>query len=182
MPKRLSSTTTEADRESPCWLFVKDAGVLIKQLRYLPWVFIPLKTVHQDGELYLSFANIRENGLQVALFLLEIVLLLVAVPIFLLLPGIITTVAAVACCFLILGLTNPLQGPRIAYSKMNDEIIESANQHKHERWLFINGIATGHSGLQKNIDLLAKTFRRPVIGIHNQRSGCSTQSYEYFDM
>ncbi|KUJ07309.1 uncharacterized protein LY89DRAFT_702433 [Mollisia scopiformis] len=38
---------------------------------------------------------------------------------------------------------------------------------EHELWFFINGVATG----QSNLDLLARTFQREVVGIHNITAG-----------
>lgn len=51
----------------------------------------------------------------------------------------------------------------------NDEYTTSKGReaHKNEQWLYINGIATGKHWLQSNLDRLALTFGRPVMGIHN---------------
>ncbi|MCJ1415739.1 hypothetical protein MMC32_002072 [Xylographa parallela] len=54
---------------------------------------------------------------------------------------------------------------------MDETTIASTVNHEHERWLFINGCITGHRGLQLNVNRLAKTFGRPVTGIHNQTYG-----------
>lgn len=171
VPQLLSSTTTEAERESPCRLFIKDAGVLIANLRYMPLLFMPSKTSNADSEMAMSAANTRDQVLQFLIFVLELLLLLLAIPALVVLPGIITALVVALCYMIIWAMTKPMQGPKIVYSKMDEATVESAKEHEHERWLFINGIATGHAGLQKNIDLLSKTFGRPVIGIHNQTYG-----------
>ncbi|KAL8976231.1 MAG: hypothetical protein Q9177_006896, partial [Variospora cf. flavescens] len=44
-------------------------------------------------------------------------------------------------------------------------------QDAGERWVFINGICTGASGLQQNVDRLSLLFGRKVLGIHNQSYG-----------
>ena len=70
------------------------------------------------------------------------------------------------------------QGPRIVHSKTSDATAELASAHQDERWLFVNGILTGHSGLQNNIDRLALTFGRHVVGIHNQSYGLTSDMLE----
>lgn len=42
---------------------------------------------------------------------------------------------------------------------------------EHEQWVFMNGVAVGQHWLQSNIDRLAITFSRPIIGIHNKTLG-----------
>lgn len=41
----------------------------------------------------------------------------------------------------------------------------------HEQWVFLNGVAVGSHWMQSNLDRLALTFGRPIIGIHNRTSG-----------
>lgn len=42
-----------------------------------------------------------------------------------------------------MALMKPMQGPRIAYSAMDKETVENAKRYEGERWVFVNGIATG---------------------------------------
>lgn len=128
---------------SPFRLFIKDAGVLVANLRYLPLIFLPFRTTDRDAELYLSVANIRDLLLQLMITFLESIFLLAALPVFLLLPGTLSLLVAAICCVLLMGLTAPMQGARIAYSALDEATAENAKRHQHERWLFVNGIATG---------------------------------------
>ncbi|KAI9881295.1 MAG: hypothetical protein M1830_005581 [Pleopsidium flavum] len=167
----LASTTTEAARENPFRLLMRDAGVLIKMLLYLPWIILPFRTSDSSAELYMSMPNTRDNLIQSWLFLMETVLLLLAVPATLVLPGAIL-IAAVALCWIVIRvICLPTQGPRILHSTMDQEAVMAAKQHEDERWIFVNGCITGHVGLQNNCNRLARTFGRPVIGIHNQSFG-----------
>lgn len=74
---------------------------------------------------------------------LETGFLLAALPLFLLLPGCLSLLLASACGALVTALLRPLQGPRIAYSVLDAEVVEHAKRYEHERWVFVNGIATG---------------------------------------
>jgi hypothetical protein len=40
-----------------------------------------------------------------------------------------------------------------------------------QRWIYVNGIATGKTGLRQNIELLSKMFNRPILGINNRTYG-----------
>ncbi|MCJ1231582.1 hypothetical protein MMC12_008260 [Toensbergia leucococca] len=166
-----TGTTMQATRESPLRIFLRDVGVLITMLRYVPWIFLPLKAPKSRKELALSASNTRDVILQSWLFVMEMVILLLAIPAILLLPGSLTMCLAVMCCVCIKIVSLPMQGSRIVYSNMDAATILMTKQHEDERWLFVNGILAGHSGLQKNIDRLSQTFGRPVIGIHNQSYG-----------
>ncbi|RDW84800.1 hypothetical protein BP6252_02390 [Coleophoma cylindrospora] len=43
-------------------------------------------------------------------------------------------------------------------------------EHEHEQWVFLNGVAVGRHWLKSNVNRLALTFGRPVLGIHNKRN------------
>ena len=143
----------QATRESPLRIFLRDVGVLITMLRYVPWIFLPLKAPKSRKELALSASNTRDVILQSWLFVMEMVILLLAIPAILLLPGSLTMCLAVMCCVCIKIVSLPMQGSRIVYSNMDAATILMTKQHEDERWLFVNGILAGydlHLILQKN--------------------------------
>ncbi|KAK8120489.1 hypothetical protein PG999_004609 [Apiospora kogelbergensis] len=51
-------------------------------------------------------------------------------------------------------------------------------EHAHESWIFINGVACGEAWLLSNINRLALTFGRPVMGIHNKTDGIIFDVFE----
>ena len=165
----LSGTFTAAAAQSPSRLFLSDAAVLFTMLGYLPNIFLPPKRYKHSKEDYLTKTKLRDIILQCLLSLVEVVLLLV-VPVGLLaLPGLLSLAIMAVCWLLISLLMYPMQGPRVSYSKSIGQDPASAFEPSNERWVFVNGIMTGHNGLQENIDILSQTFGRPVVGIHNQR-------------
>ena len=178
----LAASSTKAARQSPLRLLMQDAGVLVTMLPYLPNIFLPLKAKDQSCELYPNLLGLRDAVLQGWLFIMETLLLLLIVPAILILPGVISLAAFAMCCLTIYLASHPMDGSRIAYSNLDGETLVMAEQHKDERWLFVNGCATGYDircgihkfsdivrylGLQKNVDRIAVTFGRAVIGIHN---------------
>ena len=121
---------------------MQDASVLFTMLPYMPHIFLPFKANDKSAELYLNIANLRDIFLQCWLCVIETTLLVLAVPAFFILPGIVSVVAAALCGTVINLLTRPIQGPKIVHSNMDEEAMALAKSHKDERWLFVNGVAT----------------------------------------
>ena len=167
----LLSASTRAVRWSPMRLLLQDAAVLSKMLPYFPWMFLPRKTSDDKAELYLSRQNAKEMTLQVLLFLYELALLLLFIPGFFVLPGSVSMIFAGGSVLIVRLIAWPMEGSGISQSSMDEAIQVSAQHHTDERWLFINGCASGQAGLQSNIDCISQIFGRAVIGIHNSTYG-----------
>lgn len=149
----LGGTTTEACRENPTRLFLQDLGVLITMLPYLPWTILPVTTTDQNAELYQSVKGMRDTLLQGWLFFLEILLLIFFIPIYLILPGAFFLLVISICFLSIFIAAWPMHGSRIAYSKMGEHTVASAQSHKSERWIFVNGITTRQVLLESGLVL-----------------------------
>lgn len=162
---------TRAACQDPLRLMIEDAGVLLKLFPYVPKIISPFFTRDKDAELYPSLANAKVGFLQTMLALVQVLSLVLVIPAFVCLPGGVFLAAAALCCLACYLLTLPMQGPPINVSNMDDFTKNLAEQHKNERWVFVNGICTGHSTSQLEIDRLSKIFGRGVIGIHNKSYG-----------
>ncbi|KAL8947282.1 MAG: hypothetical protein Q9222_006419 [Ikaeria aurantiellina] len=167
----VTNYTTRALHQGPLWLLLKDTGVLISVFRYLPLVLFPLSTKSDPREKYLRWKSLRDNLTGALLILLETALLILFLPALIFLPGLLFVLVAILCVFILRLIAWPTQGPRIVHSTMDAETYKSSQQHPHEQWIFINGICTGYSGLQENVDRIALLFGRNVLGIHNQSYG-----------
>ncbi|KAG4436491.1 hypothetical protein IFR05_008032 [Cadophora sp. M221] len=66
-------------------------------------------------------------------------------------------------CYLLNGKDMKVQSKK--------EFAERKEEHAHEQWIFLNGVAVGRNWLQNNVDRLALTFGRPVLGVHNKTNG-----------
>lgn len=139
----LAGTSTRAARRSPLRLIAQDAGVLVTMLPYLPNIFLPFTAKSQSCELYLDLAGLRDLALQIWLFIMETALLILIIPAVVILPGVITITAIALCCMTIRLITKPMEGSRITYASLEDDTLMMAEEHKDERWLFVNGTATG---------------------------------------
>lgn len=139
----MAASTTSATRQSPIRLLFQDADVLFRLLPYLPNVILPFRTKDPTSELYLSsLVGVRDMILQSWLLIIETALLLFALPAILILPGIVSMTGFALSCLIIWLISKPMEGPRIVYSSMNDLTRAMAEQHRDERWLFVNGCIT----------------------------------------
>lgn len=139
----LAGSSTRATRQSPLRLLIQDAGVLVTMLPYLPYVFLPLRANGPSSELYMDFRGARDMILQGWLFVMETSLLILVPLAFLLLPGVVSIMAMALCCLTVYLVSWPMQGPNVTYSNMDEMTEAMAERHKNERWLFLNGCATG---------------------------------------
>ena len=167
----LSSTSTRAVRQSPMQIFLRDTGVLFRMLPYFPWMFLPCRSSDNKAELYLTRQNSKDMLLLGVLFFYELALIFLSIPVLLILPGSVSMTLAGVSAAIIHCIAWPLEGPSIIHSAMDGSTRTSAEQHKDERWLFINGCASSHSILQANIDRVSQIFGRAVLGIHNKTYG-----------
>ncbi|KAL8995003.1 MAG: hypothetical protein Q9169_005179 [Polycauliona sp. 2 TL-2023] len=172
--------TERALRTSPMWLLVKDAGVLLTVLPYLHLLFVPMsnKSKTEQPQSVSKLKSVGNTVTQIVLGLLELVLLILFIPAFVALPGLIFLGVALICVSVIRLIAWPAQGPRILYSTDPPSTSPATNHHPHERWVFINGIGTGSTGLQTNIDRLSHLFGRQVLGIHNESYGIFADIFE----
>ncbi|KAL9100758.1 MAG: hypothetical protein Q9163_003907 [Psora crenata] len=164
-------TSTRALRQSPLRLLLQDAGVLLKMLPYAPWIFLPLQTSNPDAELYPSGDSPKEMALQALLLLYEVALLIMFIPALVILPGSVFLILAGVSTAIVYLIAWPMDGSSITRSRMDGTTRATAEQHRDERWLFVNGCATGHGGLQANVDRISHTFGRAVIGVQNKTYG-----------
>lgn len=138
----LASTTTKASRKNPFRLLAQDVGVLLSNLRYLPWIIMPFLTSNQSAGFYFSLKGTRDTILQIFLFVFQACILVLAIPAFLVIPGTFLVPIAILCHLTIFVALWPMHGSRLAYSEMDERTAAEATKHESERWVFVNGCIT----------------------------------------
>ena len=139
----LTGATAKAARQDPMRLMIEDAVVLFRLLLYVPKILAPFYTTDKGAELYPSLENAKVGFLQTLLAIIQALFLLMVVPAFLVLPGGIFVGAVALFCLACYLITMPMQGPPVTFSHMDESTKALAEQHKNERWVFVNGICTG---------------------------------------
>ncbi|KXX80734.1 hypothetical protein MMYC01_203844 [Madurella mycetomatis] len=175
--------------DMPWRLMAYDVYYFFKFLWAIPFIVWPLSPA-DSGELSeLSFTskNIYAVAVHVVLVILQLGFI-VALPSLVTVP--VWTAAAAIALFMLVNrtLASLLNGDRVEY--MSDEKYAPAlPEHAHEQWIYINGVAAGYVELshlatelinsqrtrehwmKSNLNRLAVTFKRPILGIHNKTSG-----------
>ena len=139
----LASATAKAARRDPIRLMIEDTVVLFRLFRFIPKTLAPFFTTNKDAELYMSIANAKVGFLQVLLALIQFLFLVLVIPAFVLLPGGIFFAATALFCLACYLIALPMQGLAIISSNMDSCTKVLAEQHRNERWVFVNGICTG---------------------------------------
>ncbi|KAM0276389.1 hypothetical protein ACHAQH_006791 [Verticillium albo-atrum] len=144
----------------------------------LPWIILPL-TPSDSGdldELAVTPQNIFCIVLHFILCILQLLFVL-SLPAALFFP----IWMAVVCwgAFLVFNwaICLLLNGPGIEYHS-DKKFAEARPEHAHEQWVFLNGVAVGDHWMKNNLNRLALTFKRPILGIHNQTSGIIFDVFE----
>ena len=176
----LSVSVTEAVRHGPFTLALRDLFTSIRMFTLFPGVLLPLWTTNPQDEFYLGL----ENGVGLILLTIasvsEVILLVCCVPMFLLLPGPVSTILFTCGQIFIHLVCYPMQGPSKTWSKTPTapETIAKYESTKGERWFFLNGCCVSGHNLQQNVDVLAETFGRPIFAIHNRTYGVLGDLFE----
>lgn len=162
---------------SPLKLLLSDTLLFLRFSWALPGIILPLWPWPGRAldELYPSRSNLIDMALHLFLFIIQSVFL-VSVPWFLGLPfGVFVfyvvgfLYANALFCKLLNGPETDANGKRRIF--MSRVPIKHRPEHDAECWIFLNGVAVGQHWLQSNMDRLALTFGRPIMGVHNATSG-----------
>ncbi|EKD15659.1 hypothetical protein MBM_06287 [Drepanopeziza brunnea f. sp. 'multigermtubi' MB_m1] len=169
------SVPSDVDR-NPFRLVLADLGFIVYLRSLLIQIILPMgpQISGELDELYLSWANIKDLTIHAVLLATQILLLL-SMPalfiIFWLVPGVVPIILVAAFWGSTWVGMRLLNGWRTTECQVGlPDGLEPVNDEK-ELWFFINGVATGKNWLQSNLDLLARTFQREIVGIRNTTNG-----------
>lgn len=141
-----ASTSPLNFRDSPFRLLWADIKLVATLLLWVPHIFIPVKTTNPYSELYPSWMNMRDLGLQVILGVLGILFLIVSVPLAIAAPGGAFAIFILLYCGLVWVICIPLRAPtRVFNSKVE---LEGFDVRPEEAWVFVNGVTAGAHWLQ----------------------------------
>lgn len=139
----------------------------------LPYVLLPYRPADSGklSELAPTRGNIFCILIHVVLVILQLGLILILPPLALFFP--LWTTLLIAALFLILnrGISSLLNGEDVIFHSDPKYAAPDQARFAHEQWIFLNGVAVGSHWMKSNLNRLALTFGRPVIGIHNRTSG-----------
>lgn len=133
----------------------------------IPLVIRPLRP--RDGNHFDELAWGWRNAYCVVVHVVLIVMqlgFLLSMPLAFFVPPWMTAVFVAAFWAVTLLLCRTLNGAKMTHVS-DPKFTAGKEAHGHEQWLYINGISIGEHWLKSNLDRLALTFGRPVLGVHN---------------
>ncbi|KFA62014.1 hypothetical protein S40285_02126 [Stachybotrys chlorohalonatus IBT 40285] len=157
--------------DHPWRLFSKDIYYFFVYSWALPWIVLPLNPCNggELDELYPSAKNIFCISVHAVLAILQLAFL-ISLPLLAIFPLWMDGVYITAFVTLNWALCKLLNGADTTYTS-DAKFAKSLPEHEHEQWIFLNGVAAGEHWLMNNLNRLALTFGRPVLGIHNKTDG-----------
>lgn len=180
-PATLGLAVTEAVRHGPFTLALRDLFTAIRMFTLFPGVILPLWTSNPQDEFYLGWGpNLYGLVLLSVASVFEVILLVCCVPMFLFLPGPVSTVLFACGQVTIHIICWPMQGPSKIWSKTptDPKMIAKFERAAGERWFFLNGCCVSGHNVQQNVDVLAETFGRPIFAVHNRTYGVLGDLFE----
>lgn len=159
--------------DSPWRLLAWDVYYFFYYIWALPYIIFPYKPADSGplSELSPTWANIFCIFIHTILVVLQLAFLLLLLPVAIVLPLWMTVLGIGAFMVLNKALCALLNGEDILF--YSDPQYAKPNQPRfaHEQWVFLNGVAVGSHWMKSNLNRLALTFGRPIVGIHNRTSG-----------
>ncbi|KAK4160125.1 hypothetical protein QBC43DRAFT_119393 [Cladorrhinum sp. PSN259] len=159
--------------DMPWKLMGWDIISFFQNLWAFPYIVFPM-TPTDSGELSemaFTWGNVFSILMHGVLLVLQLVFILGLLPFAALLPVWAAVLLIAAFLAINYGLCLILNGGTQVEHHSAPEYAEALPEHAHEQWIYINGICAGEHWLQSNLNRLAATFKRPVLGIHNKTSG-----------
>ncbi|CAK7228425.1 hypothetical protein SCUCBS95973_006878 [Sporothrix curviconia] len=163
--------------DQPWKLLAYDVYHFFRLAWALPYIVWPVTPADSGAlaELAPTWANLWCMAVHAVLAVLQLVFLAGLVPAACLLPvwaagGLVATCLAVNHVLCAVLLNGGLFRGTATYTS-RPECASARPEHAHEQWVFLNGVAVGRHWMQSNVDRVALTFGRPVLGIHNTTAG-----------
>ena len=154
--------------DMPWRLMAWDVFYFFKFFWAIPYILWPLTPADSDelSELSPTWANIWCIAVHAVLCVVQLAGI-IALPLLVLLP--VWTAALLVALFMLLNKALCLLLNRRAVEYHSEaKYAPALPEHAHEQWIYINGVAAGSHWMQSNLNRLAVTFKRPILGVHNK--------------
>lgn len=166
-----SSVINYSHTDFPWKLFIKDVYYFFVYLWALPWVMWPIYPfgAKEFDELYPTRQNLFCIFIHLILVILQLAFIFL-LPLAFFFPAWMVVAAVTAFMLFNWLLCRTINGSQETYSS-HESFAKDRPEHAHEQWVFLNGVAVGEHWMQSNLNRLALTFGRPILGVHNKTSG-----------
>lgn len=173
----LCGTSPSHNSQTPMQLLMADLRILMQNIRCIPSM---TRTMCSPKVLQNSLgatAGVRDVIIHCSLAIMQVCMVFLALPMFVLLPGFIYTACMTMCWAIMALMLQPLKGSRIVTSS-RDCLPAMREDFSDERWIFVNSVACSHRTLTLHCNRLSRTFSRRVTGVHNASNGLIIDVFE----
>ncbi|KAK4157703.1 hypothetical protein C8A00DRAFT_11452 [Chaetomidium leptoderma] len=162
--------------DMPWKLMTWDIYYFFKFFWAIPYILWPLSPTDSAelSELSLTWGNMWCIAIHLVLCVVQLAGI-AALPLLVVFP--VWTASFLVAIFFLVNkiLYDLLNGKEVEYHS-DPQYAPGLPEHTHEQWIYINGVAAGLTWsrshwMQNNLNRLAVTFKRPILGIHNKTSG-----------
>lgn len=161
-------TTPQSYTSAPLSLLYQDVRSAFSFAGFLPFIVFPISPQSSGPfcELYPSWQNLWCMFLHLMLVFMQVPFVL-SVPFWVFFPVWWVLIGLAAFWAVNQSVCWVLNGSAMEFPS-HKRYVEGRERKEHEQWIFLNGVAVGKHWLQSNVDRLALTFGRPVLGVHNK--------------
>lgn len=159
--------------DKPFRLLVWDIYYFFRFSWAIPYVLWPWRPFDSGdlSELAPTRGNLWSIFIHFVLVVLQLGFILCFPPVALFLPLWVTLVSVVAFMALNKALCMLINGKEVVFHSDPKYARPGQEKFAHEQWIFLNGVAVGEHWMKNNLNRLALTFGRPIIGVHNRTDG-----------
>lgn len=134
----LCGTFPAHHKQAPSQLLFRDLGVIGQNLRCLPAMAMSMLSKKALRNHFGKSIDARDTLIQILLAVAQVWMAAVALPAFLLLPGLMFVSCVAACWLFTTALTWPLYGSAVVMSDLKETPISQVLAD--ERWIYVNGM------------------------------------------
>ncbi|KUI56312.1 hypothetical protein VP1G_03745 [Cytospora mali] len=159
--------------DKPLRLLAWDIYYFFRFAWAVPYILWPLSPFASGdlSELAPTWGNFVCIFTHFILIILQLVFILCFPPVALFLPLWASFVSLAAFMALNKLLCRTLNGKGVVFHSDPKYARPGQEKFAHEQWIFLNGVAVGEHWMKNNLNRLALTFGRPILGIHNETNG-----------
>lgn len=159
--------------QNPLKLLAWDAYYFFVFLKELPNIILPMQPCDSGelDELAFTRGNLHCIFIHSILVVLQLAFIFLLPPVALLIPLWMTILITSSFLVVNQALCRLLNGPTLDFVSDPEFAHPDQSRYKNEQWVFLNGVAVGSHWMKNNLNRLALTFGREVIGIHNRTDG-----------
>ena len=134
----LCATIPTHHKVAALWLVMDNLRVLIHNISCLSAMAKTTCSMNVLRSLFKNPADMRDTIFQLCLASIQVCVLVIALPAFLFLPGLLFIGLVNGFWALTLAITWPLSGPRVLISER--EKVPMTDEFSDERWIYVNGM------------------------------------------